>query len=33
MEGGKIRAMQRFVSDAPWDDKNIELKYFNANQK
>jgi SRSO17 transposase len=27
MEGGKIRAMQRFVSDAPWDDENIEYKY------
>ena len=29
MEGGKIRAMQRFVSDAPWDDENIERKYRN----
>jgi len=27
MEGGKIRAMQRFVSDAPWDDDRIERKY------
>jgi SRSO17 transposase len=27
MEGGKIKAMQRFVSDAPWDDDNIERKY------
>lgn len=27
IEGGKIRAMQRFVSDAPWDDENIETKY------
>jgi SRSO17 transposase len=27
MEWGKIRAMQRFVSDAPWDDENIEDKY------
>ena len=27
MEGGKIRAMQRFVSDAPWDDDKIERKY------
>ena len=27
MEGGKIRAMQRFISDAPWDDENIERKY------
>jgi SRSO17 transposase len=26
-EGGKIRAMQRFVSDAPWDDEMIEHKY------
>ncbi|KGO34327.1 hypothetical protein JT06_08145, partial [Desulfobulbus sp. Tol-SR] len=22
-EGGKVRAMQRFVSDAPWDDARI----------
>lgn len=29
MEGGKIRAMQRFVSDAPWDDENIMNKYRN----
>jgi SRSO17 transposase len=27
VEGGKIRAMQRFVSDAPWDDDKIERKY------
>jgi len=27
MEGGKIRAMQRFVSDAPWDDGKIEYMY------
>lgn len=27
MEGGKIRAMQRFVSDAPWNDEKIEYKY------
>jgi SRSO17 transposase len=27
MEGGKIRAMQRFVSDAPWNEENIERKY------
>ena len=27
VEGGKIRAMQRFVSDAPWDDDKIEHKY------
>jgi SRSO17 transposase len=26
-EGGKVRAMQRFVSDAPWDDEEIEHKY------
>jgi SRSO17 transposase len=28
VEGGKIRAMQRFVSDAPWDDDKIEHKYL-----
>lgn len=27
IEGGKVRAMQRFVSDAPWDDEKIESKY------
>jgi len=27
MEGAKIRAMQRFVSDAQWNDVNIENKY------
>ncbi len=27
IEGGKVRALQRFVSDAPWDDENIMLKY------
>jgi len=27
IEGGKIRAMQRFVSDAPWDDEKIVGKY------
>lgn len=27
IEGGKVRAMQRFVSDAPWDDEEIERKY------
>jgi len=27
MEGGKIRAMQRFVSDAPWDDEKIVHKH------
>ena len=29
VEGGNVRAMQRFVSDAPWDDKNIMFKYRN----
>jgi len=28
-EGGRVRAMQRFVSDAPWDDKKIMYKYRN----
>jgi SRSO17 transposase len=27
IEGGKVRAMQRFVSDAPWDDDKIMSKY------
>jgi SRSO17 transposase len=27
VEGGKVRAMQRFVSDAPWDDEKILYKY------
>lgn len=27
IEGAKVRAMQRFVSDAPWDDENIMRKY------
>ena len=27
VEGGKVRAMQRFVSDAPWDDEKLILKY------
>ena len=27
VKGGKVRAMQRFVSDAPWDDGKIMLKY------
>jgi SRSO17 transposase len=27
MEGGKVRAMQRFVSDAPWDDEKLIYKY------
>jgi SRSO17 transposase len=27
VDGGKVRAMQRFVSDAPWDDTKIITKY------
>lgn len=27
IKGAKVRAMQRFVSDAPWDDKKIMNKY------
>ena len=27
VKGGKVRAMQRFVSDAEWDDDNIIVKY------
>jgi SRSO17 transposase len=27
VKGGKVRPMQRFVSDAPWDDDNIITKY------
>lgn len=27
VEDGKVRAMQRFISDAPWDDENIMSKY------
>lgn len=27
VEGGKVRAMQRFVSDAIWDDERIMAKY------
>lgn len=27
VEGGKVRAMQRFVSDAPWDDEKVMCKY------
>ena len=27
IEGGKVRAMQRFVSDAPWDDDKIMTNY------
>ncbi len=29
VQGGKVRAMQRFVSDAPWDDNKIMFKYRN----
>src|SRR6056297_3328114 len=29
VEGGQVRAMQRFVSDAPWDEENIMIKYRN----
>jgi SRSO17 transposase len=29
VEGGNVRAMQRFISDAPWDEKNIMFKYRN----
>lgn len=27
IEDGKVRAMQRFVSEAPWDEERIMLKY------
>ena len=27
IEGAKVRAMQRFVSDAPWDEEKIVHKY------
>ena len=27
VKGGKVRAMQRFVSDAPWADEKIMIKY------
>lgn len=27
VDGGNVRAMQRFVSDAPWDDDKIMYKY------
>ena len=27
VKGGKVRAMQRFISDAYWDDDNIMIKY------
>jgi SRSO17 transposase len=29
VKGGNVRAMQRFVSDAPWDDDKIMVKYRN----
>ena len=29
IKGGNVRAMQRFVSDAPWDDDRIMHKYRN----
>ena len=29
VKGGNVRAMQRFVSDAPWDDNSIMTKYRN----
>jgi SRSO17 transposase len=29
LDGGNIRAMQRFVSDAPWDDDKIARKFRN----
>jgi len=29
VKGGNVRAMQRFVSDAPWDDNKIMIKYRN----
>lgn len=29
VKGGKVRAMQRFVSDASWDEDNIMFKYRN----
>jgi len=29
VEGAKVRAMQRFVSDAPWNDHKIMIKYRN----
>lgn len=27
IKGGKVRAMQRFISDAPWDDDKVITKY------
>ncbi len=29
VKNGNVRAMQRFVSDAPWDDENMIAKYRN----
>ncbi len=29
VKGGNVRAMQRFVSDAPWEDDKIMVKYRN----
>ncbi len=29
IQGGQVRAMQRFVSDAPWDEEKIMIKYRN----
>lgn len=29
VKGGNVRVMQRFISDAPWDDANILMKYRN----
>ena len=29
IKGGNVRAMQRFVSDAPWDDEKMMAKYRN----
>ena len=29
VKDGKVRAMQRFISDAEWDDTKIEIKYRN----
>jgi len=29
VKDGNVRAMQRFVSDAPWDDENMIAKYRN----
>ncbi len=29
IKGGNVRAMQRFISDAPWNDEKIMAKYRN----